>query len=451
MRSALGLLAVAVCFLWASSCQSPVDRGVSPYVFEKVECEVRAMGEEPLGKVRADLVVRAYKADLRIPLLPRDLALQRWQASGAEVVAEAGGYVLWVRQPGTYRLTAEFLLPRTSPSPGLERILLPIPIATSSAITVVLSAGTGEFVVSPAGVVTEDKVVGAERHVRVLAPAADCVGLVWEKTAGVAAQEAAFFARTETTVHIGRGLALRNEQITCRVQKGEIRSVRLEMPAGVLVRHVEGPDVLRWQLEDGGRAAEATLARKVKDATRLSVRAEQSLGAGEAAVAVAPVVVSGAQLQEGTLRLEPGADLILSETAVVGAARWGEAAPGEARSLDYGYARLPASVTVAILEREPKVAVTTESLAVIEAGVLTLETHLHYQVQMREIRSVSMGIPPGATVLAVTGQGVRDWELAGGDRLTVRFAEAVRAEADLVVRLQDNLRVMNGIAIPRLQ
>jgi prepilin-type processing-associated H-X9-DG protein len=108
-------------------------------------------------------------------------------------------------------------------------------------------------------------------------------------------------------------------------------------------------------------------------------------------------------------------------------------------------------VTVEIVDREPKVAVATEALAVIEAGVLTLETHLHYNVEMREIRSVSIGIPAGSTVLAVAGQGVRDWETAGGDRLIVRFADAVLGKADVVVRLQDNLRVMNGIAIPRLQ
>jgi len=85
-----------------------MGRTVSPYVFEKAEYEVRAPAEVTLGEVRADLVVRAHQADLRIPLFPREVALQRWQASGAEVVAEAGGYILWVREPGTYRLTADF-------------------------------------------------------------------------------------------------------------------------------------------------------------------------------------------------------------------------------------------------------------------------------------------------------------------------------------------------------
>jgi hypothetical protein len=100
------------------------------------------------------------------------VALRRWQAAGAEVVAEAGGCVLWVREPGTYRLTADFLLPRASPSPGVERIVVPAPIATSSAMTVVLASGTGEFTVSPPAVVLEDKTAGAERRVRLLAPPA---------------------------------------------------------------------------------------------------------------------------------------------------------------------------------------------------------------------------------------------------------------------------------------
>jgi prepilin-type processing-associated H-X9-DG protein len=451
MRSTVGWLAALVCLGWASSCQVPLGRTVSPYVFEKAEYEVRAPAEATLGEVRADLVVRAHEADLRIPLLPRDVALQRWQAAGAEVLAEAGGYVLCVREPGTYRLTADFLLPRASPSPGVERIVVPVQIATSSAMTVVLPAGTGEFTVSPPAVVLEDKTAGAERRVRLLAPAAERVSLVWEKKAGAAEREAAFLARVDSVFQIGRGLIIRDEPIVCRVQRGGIRSLRLEMPAGVLVRRVVGADVLRWRVEEGGRAAEVTFARTVKDETRLAVRAEQSLAADQAALAISPVVLVGAGLQEGSLRLEPAKDLILNETAVVGAARSSEAAPAEARSLDYSYARLPASVTVEIVDREPKVAVATEVLAVIEAGVLTLETHLHYNVEMREIRSVSIGIPAGSTVLAVAGQGVRDWETAGGDRLIVRFADAVLGKADVVVRLQDNLRVMNGIAIPRLQ
>ncbi|MGB2753587.1 MAG: hypothetical protein WBD75_07520 [Phycisphaerae bacterium] len=451
MRPTLSWLAAAVCLAWASSCQAPMGRTVSPYVFEKAEYEVRAPAEATLGEVRADLVVRAHEADLRIPLFPRDVALERWQAAGAEVLAEAGGYVLWVRQPGTYRLTADFLLPRASPSPGVERIVVPVPIATSSAMTVVLPAGTGEFTVSPPGVVLEDKTAGAERRVRLLAPPAERVSLVWEKKAGAAEREAAFLTRVDSVFQIGRGLIIRDEQIVCRAQRGGIRSLRLEMPAGVLVRRVVGDDVLRWRVEEGGRAAEVTFARTVKDESRLAVRAEQSLAADQAALAISPVVVVGAGFQEGSLRLEPAKDLILNETAVVGAARSSEAAPAEARSLDYSYARLPASVTVEIVDREPKVAVVTEALAVIEAGVLTLETHLHYNVEMREIRSVSIGIPAGSTVLAVAGGGVRDWETAGGDRLIVRFADAVLGKADVVVRLQDNLRVMNGIAIPRLQ
>ena len=451
MRPTLSWLAAAVCLAWASSCQAPMGRTVSPYVFEKAEYEVRAPAEATLGEVRADLVVRAHEADLRIPLFPRDVALERWQAAGAEVVAEAGGYVLCVREPGTYRLTADFLLPRASPSPGVERIVVPVPIATSSAMTVVLAAGTGEFTVSPPGVVLEDKTAGAERRVRLLAPPAERVSLVWEKVAGAAEREAAFLTRVDSVFQVGRGLIIRDEQIVCRAQKGGIRSLRLEMPAGVLVRRVVGADVLRWRVEEGGRAAEVTFARTVKDESRLAVRAEQSLAADQAALAISPVVVVGAGLQEGSLQLEPAKDLILNETAVVGAARSSEAAPAEARSLDYSYARLPASVTVEIVDREPKVAVATEALAVIEAGVLTLETHLHYNVEMREIRSVSIGIPAGATVLAVAGKGVRDWETAGGDRLIVRFTDAVLGKADVVVRLQDNLRVTNGIAIPRLQ
>ena len=118
MRPTLSCLAAAVCLAWASSCQAPMGRTVSPYVFEKAEYEVRAPAEATLSEVRADLVVRAHEADLRIPLFPRDVALERWQAAGAEVLAEAGGYVLCVRQPGTYRLTADFLLPRASRPPA---------------------------------------------------------------------------------------------------------------------------------------------------------------------------------------------------------------------------------------------------------------------------------------------------------------------------------------------
>jgi signal transduction histidine kinase len=238
---------------------------------------------------------------------------------------------------------------------------------------VVLAAGTGEFTVSPPAVVLKDKTAGAERRVRLLAPPADRVSLVWEKVAGAAEREAALLARVDSVFQIGRGLILRDEQIVCRVQRGGIRSLRIEMPAGALVRSVVGADVLRWRVEEGGRAAEVTFARTVKDETRLAVRAEQSLAADQAALALSPVVVVGAGLQEGSLRLEPAKDLILNETAVVGAARSSEAAPAEARSLDYSYARLPASVTVEIVDREPKVAVATEALAVIEAGVLTLD------------------------------------------------------------------------------
>ena len=388
MRPATGPLWVLACVLVLGSCQAPMMPGAEPFVIARADYAVQSYPAAGPPRVEAEFTVRTSRPSQNVPLLPRDFAVLDWRAAGAEVVTEPAHYVLRAAQPGDYRVWLRFLTPLQKPSPGIEEVSIPAVFASSGALAITLPAGTGKLTTVPQAIVSDDVTTGRERRITMFLPSSETLVLRWQKEAVSVALRPSVLAHCEDAFQVKRGLMVRDTVVRCQVQKAPIEELRMAVPAGAAPRAVTGADVLRWSLEDGGRTIAVTLARKVADATLLNVRCEEVIATAPAEVPVLPLVVAGADLQDGLLRLEAAEDLVLTEVSTSGATRSRQAAMGGKAVVGYSYARVPASVVVQVTERQPDVAVATETLDVIEAGVLTVETRLGYRVQRRAIRSV---------------------------------------------------------------
>lgn len=446
-RIALALVPIlALCLL--TSCQTAPLNSVEPYLLSRADYVVHANPNEHVATIEADFAVRTARPAQRVFLLPHSVAVTAWTAPGADLVNGPDGVILWTHDPGDYRVHLRFVVPRRSPSPGVEELILPTLLAGSGEITLVLPAESGDLTTSPKAIQAADQTAGPERRLRLLLPTADALTLRWNKAGSAIPAAPAFLAHAQEVFQVWRGLVTRNSVIVCEVQRGAVETLRLELPAGLAVRKLSGQDVLGWTPGDDGKSLLVTLARKVKDRTTLRLTAEETLAPPPTRLTARPIIVAGADVQDGSLRLAPAEGLLLADPVATGAVQAGNAADPTAQT--YLYARAPASVAFQVAERKPRVAVASETLAVIEAGVLTLQTSLHYSVSDRAIRDVTLELPAETTVLDISGSDVLDWDAAGGKQLTVRFKKAVSGRTDLALRLQKNLVKINGIEIPHL-
>ncbi|NIA22394.1 MAG: hypothetical protein GWP05_10625, partial [Anaerolineaceae bacterium] len=444
-------LVLCVCLLvFLCSCVPPAGGIGEPYIITEADYRLAVSLGDDQPEVTAELTLRCNRADQRIAILPRSVALLDWQAGQARIIAGPESYILQVPRPGTYHVRMRFLAARRQPSISVEEVDLPGLPANRSEMTVRLPAGTGEFSTRPQGIVTSDTTRGDRRQIRLLPPPARTITLRWHKSAAAAVAEASVLVSSDSVLRVRRGLVVRDTRLSCAVQQGAIDSLAITAPPGVTVRSVTGRDILSWSFQNDGRTIAVRFDRKIKGRTQVRLRSEEILPALPGPYSYLPITVAAARAHEGTIRLLPAAELVLTETSAVGATRSGD---GLARrtALGYSFARLPVKVELQVAEREPRLAVVTETLATIEAGLLTLHSRLAYDIQMRAVRGLSIGIPEGATVLEVSGAAVRDWEVADGRNLKVRFDKARMGPVKLAVRLQQNLQKINGFVIPRLQ
>ncbi|NLX58390.1 MAG: hypothetical protein GXY74_04800 [Phycisphaerae bacterium] len=421
-----------------------------PQVIATADYAVDAAGEQAQCDVTAGFSIFCHAADQVVPLLPRDTALLDWQADGGRVVAQGDTYVFVAREPGDYRLTVKFLARRLSPTPGTSRIELPSVPANRVAVRLRLPGDSGRLITSPEGIVTSDAVAEGVRTVSLLAPLTPAFALQWDRAVVAEAAGSAFSAHNKALVQVRPGLASRREVITCTVQRGLIERLSLAIPEGVAVRSIAGSNVLSWAVAGDGRTADVRLAARVLDKMVLVVQSEELLPPLPTAFVHVPVAVAGAAVQEGQVRFLAAEAMVLEQDAVTGATR--RMNQGDAvAALSYDYSRLPVDIRLRGSLRQPRVTVAVQSLAVIEAGVVTLHSDMEYQVQGRPIRGVVIGLPDGAAVLDVAGDAVRDWDVGDDRQLRVRFDNSRLGPTRLSVRTHQDVRKINGLVIPRLQ
>jgi len=421
-----------------------------PLVIATADYDIEAVGDQTQCDVTAAFSIFCQAADQVVPLVPRDTALLDWQADGGRVVAQGDAYVFVAREPGDYRLTVKFLAHRLSPTPGTSRIELPSVPANRVAVRLRLPGDSGRLVTSPEGIVTSDTVAEGVRTVNLLAPLTHAFALQWDRAVVAEAAGSAFSVHNEAIVQVRPGLASRREVITCTVQRGLIDRLLLTIPDGVAVRSITGSNVHSWSVAGDGHTAEVRLAARVLDKMALVVQSEELLPPLPCTFAYVPVSVLAATVQEGQVRFVAAEAMVLEQDAVAGATRRMNQDDAVA-ALGYDYSRLPVDIRLRGSLRQPRVTVAVESLAVIEAGVVTLHNDLLYQVRDCPIRGLTIGLPEGAAVLDVAGDAVRDWDVGDDRRLRVRFDNLRLGPMRISVRTHQDVRKINGLIIPRLQ
>jgi type II secretory pathway pseudopilin PulG len=285
----------------------------------------------------------------------------------------------------------------------------------------------------------------------------DQVAISWVPAEAVREREAVYDAHEEVRLTAGKDALERVSEIQVRLRRGELSTLTLDLPPGLDVLKIDtGPSAVpaawRFAGPEQGKAIEITFARPADRDVLLTVTGEQVVSDRQAVSG--PIIVRGAMRQDGRFYVAGAPDLRVVEGASSGFRRLSmpdlpEGTTALAR-LGFEYLKLPASLTLKMLDVEPKVTVETASHVTLQAGVVELDWRASYVIEDRAVERLRIGLAPELIPLNVTGEGIESWQ-ADSETLEVRFKRPVLGPCSIRIQALQNVRKINGTLIPILR
>jgi hypothetical protein len=223
---------------------------------------------ERVARIDAVIQVSAAKAGETIALFGDDVAVEEFSATPGTVKLVRQGNSVSVRLPkkGEATLKMKFLV-KLGGDVTKRHLVFAIPPALSSrlALTVDEPEAAVEF---PTAVSYHSVASQQQTRVEAVMGAGERVELQWTPRVKRAAEIAAtVFCRNATLVSFNGGAMSARSLLDYQVTQGELREVRVRLPAGHRLLRVEGESIRTWQIKQVSRTAPVSGAADPKGET----------------------------------------------------------------------------------------------------------------------------------------------------------------------------------------
>jgi prepilin-type processing-associated H-X9-DG protein len=244
---------------------------------------------EKVAQFDVTLVVSTIATNQTIPLFGGDVALESFatETKGAMLIRLGRGVALRLADKGTatVKLTLAVRLTRDATK---RQLSFSIPPALSSKLSLSLDEPEAD-VEFPSAVAFKRATDREQTRVEAILGASDRVDLFWTpRMKRVGDMAASIFAQNTTLVSVGGGAINTRSVIDYQISQGELRQVKVRLPAGQRLLRVEGEWIRTWELQDAGNAQVLTvdLLKGVSPKYRLAVETERLLDKLPASVKV---------------------------------------------------------------------------------------------------------------------------------------------------------------------
>jgi hypothetical protein len=419
-------------------------------------------------------------ASLRIAPAQSVLKSYRVDVATMEVSTQSDGYWLDVKRAGEHR--AEFVLQAPVRERHGRRILqLSLPENLRNRVTLNLPETGLEINCEQAVLLSVTEKDRATTVEAVFGTARD-VAFDWRpRVRRTQLEKTVFFCEVNAFAALQPGVVDVSHQIQCRIAQGEMREIKIRVPAGMTVTAVETPEVATWSFDPESRLLDAIYSRPITGEHTLHVRTQVACDGLPYTAAIGALEVLGAARQRGSLALAAPDTIQVRVDTAEGLSQmniedFAQAAIQLASTkTDSGVVAPPAlrrafryheaAAVLAQVVAEP----VMPEVRVEETGALTiaderiaLSTRLRLDVSKAGIFMVDFLIPAGFEVETLTGQDVSHWDDGGvadrataGDgwnRVTVHFNRPVLGATDInlvVARMERGIDQV--MTIPRVK
>jgi len=403
--------------------------------------------QDKVAQLDATFVVSSAATNQTLALFNDDIAVQSFTATGGAKLLREGRTVS-VLMPARGTTTLQFkLLGKLGGDVTRRSLSFAIPPALSSQVNVTIDE-TEADVEFPTAVSFKRTASDSRTSVTAILGATDRFELIWTPRVKRAAEIAAtVFAQNTTHATFSGGVMKLRTTLDYQVTQGELKQLRVLIPAGQRLLRVEGASIRTWELkpEGGAEMLNVELLKGVSPSYRLTLETERLLEKLPATVGVEIPHAQEVKRETGLVALQGSEELALAiersaELQRVDAEEFARTAGVTRESVQSAFRFLRPDFTLAVraeaVQAQIEAVVRNDFRIGFENQSLTAQ--VNYTVKRAGVFAWRLRLPTGWRLEAVSGTNVQQWaELTedGVRLLEVALRERTLGAAQLRVTL----------------
>ena len=343
-------------------------------------------------------------------------SFSRAETTDAQLVRDGKSVGVLLPAKGTATIRLKFLV-KLGGDVTKRQLGFAIPPALVSRLVATLEEPQA-MVELPTAVSFATKPDGQKTRVEAVIGSGERVELSWTPRTKRAAEIAAtVFCQNASLVTFGSGVMNVRSVLDYQVTQGELRQMRVRVPAGQRLMRVEGEQIRTWKLdsENGVSVATVELLKGVSPSYRLTVETEKPLvGAEAASVKVEVPHAADVKRETGVLALKASDELSVSAATaselqkvdVEEFARLGDAKAAAGVGTAYRFLKPEFELKARIEAMQPQIEAVVRNLVRVSTEQLSLHATVEYTIKRAGVFTLRLALPPEFRVERVTGQNV---------------------------------------------
>ncbi|MBI2927710.1 MAG: hypothetical protein HYY24_18595, partial [Verrucomicrobia bacterium] len=385
-----------------------------------------------VARIEAAFQITTSKPNQTVELFCDDLAVESFTAQPADAKLLRTDKSISVRlaKKGDATVRVKFLVKVSGDAASMARqIGFAIPPALSSKFTLTLDEpeASVEF---PTAVAFHSTTSGSETRVEAVLGAGERVELRWTPRVKRAHEiTATVFTQNAILVSFRGGVINTRSLLDYQVTQGELRELRVRLPAGQRLLRVEGEQIRTWQIKAtpvAGAADETILTvelvKGISPTYRLTLETEKALDQLPSSFAIDTPHALEVKRETGWVALSTSEELgLIVETAQgaqqVDAAEFLKVVPqAGALAGAYQFLKPDFALRVRVEPLQPQIEVVARQHTRLGPEQTTLRAQLDYTIKRAGVFALRVALPPEFRIESVTGNDLSQWiEKTEGD------------------------------------
>ncbi|HXQ20861.1 MAG TPA: hypothetical protein VN812_04260, partial [Candidatus Acidoferrales bacterium] len=370
--------------------------------------------QDKVAQFNASLQIATTATNQIVPLFGEDVALESFAAQGdAKLVREGRtvGVLLPTRGTVTFQLK---LIARLGGDVTRRQLAFGIPLALSSRVSVVIDEAEAD-VEFPTAVSFERTSANQQTRVTAVIGAAGRLELNWAPRMKRAAEiVATVFVQNTALVTIGGGVMNTRAALDYQISQGELKQVRVQVPAGQRLLRVEGDAIRSWELKDDTLVVD--LLKGVSLAWKLTLETEKVLDKLPATAKIELPHALEVKRETGLVALRASEEVSLSvanaqELQRVDAEEFHHAAPDQKDGILSAFRFLKTDFALAVRAEtvQPQIEAAVRNSIRIGAESVQVSAQIDYTIKRAGVFGLRLALPAGYRLESVTGDKVSQW------------------------------------------
>jgi type II secretory pathway pseudopilin PulG len=440
--STIATLLVLLGIVPASAPMRAQDGATATGSVSLVSASYTGIVQDKVAQFEATFIISSAATNQTLPLFSDDIAVQSFTTTGGAKLVREGRTVsvfLPARGPATLQMK---LLGKLGGDVTKRSLAFAIPLALSSRVNVTLDEAEAD-VEFPTAVSFRRTASAAQTSVSAILGATDRFEMTWTPRVKRAAEIAAtVFCQNTALATFSGGVTKLRTTLDYQVTQGELKQLRVRLPAGQRLLRVEGASMRTWELKPdaAGEILTVDLLKGVSPGYKLTLETERVLDKLPATVGVEIPHALDVKRETGLVALSGGEELALTversaELQRVDAEEFARAlravalsepeAAGVAKEgllSAFRFLRTDFDLAVRVEAVQPQIEATIRNDFRVGFEQLSLVAQVNYTVKKAGVFALRLALPDGWRLDSVNG-GLRLGERSGSESNVQQWAE----------------------------